>query len=123
MKSKAKTRTKQVITLLTLGCFLSAGCTVPGTNEQTQGETVSENPNRLYRVMPSSQTTNQWENAYGVVSHDGRMILPIDTHEVYIIEDSATGEQLWVQTTKQVVEDPTLTAEELWEDSQRVHLI
>ncbi|MBP3342627.1 MAG: hypothetical protein J6K99_08915, partial [Peptococcaceae bacterium] len=85
MKSKAKTRTKQVITLLTLGCFLSAGCTVPGTNEQTQGEAVSENPNKLYRVMPSNRTTNQWENVYGVISHDGRMILPIENQDVYII--------------------------------------
>ena len=123
MKSRAKTRTKQVITLLTLGCFLFTGCTAPGTNEQTQGEAVSENPNKLYRVMPSNRTTTQWENAYGVVSHDGRMILPIDTQEVYIIEDGSAGEQLWVQTTKQVVEDPTLTAEELWEGDnwEKIH--
>ena len=122
MKSRAKTRTKQVITLLTLGCFLFAGCTAPGTNNP-QGEAVSENQNRLYRVMPSNRTTNQWENVYGVVSHDGRMILPIENQDVYIIEDSATGEQLWVQTRKQIVEDPTLTAEELWEGDnwEKIH--
>ena len=72
-----KNKTKQAITLLTLGCFLFAGCTAPGTNEQAQGEAVSENPNKLYRVMPSNRTTTQWENAYGVISYDGRMVLPI----------------------------------------------
>ena len=123
MKSRAKTRTKQVVTLLTLGCFLFAGCAAPGTNEQVQGDAAGENQNRLYRVMPSNRTTNQWENVYGVISHDGRMILPIENQDVYIIEDSATGEQLWVQTRKQIVEDPTLTAEELWEENnwEKIH--
>ena len=123
MKSRAKTRAKQAITLLTLGCFLFAGCTAPGTNEQVQGDAAGENQNRLYRVIPSNRTTNQWENVYGVISHDGRMILPIENQDVYIIEDSATGEQLWVQTRKQIVEDPTLTAEELWEDDnwEKIH--
>ena len=118
-----KNKTKQVFTLLTLGCFLFTGCTAPGTNEQTQGEAVSENPNKLYRVMPSNRTTTQWENAYGVISYDGRMVLPIEPRDVYIIEDSATGKQLWIQTRKQVVEDLTLTAEELWEENnwEKIH--
>ncbi|MBQ7025955.1 MAG: hypothetical protein IJN31_05075, partial [Peptococcaceae bacterium] len=68
MKSRAKTRMKQVVTLLTLGCFLFAGCAAPGTNEQVQGDAAGENQNRLYRVMPSNRTTNQWENVYGVIS-------------------------------------------------------
>ncbi len=119
-----KQRTKQILSMMTLGCFLIGGCSAPQDAAQNGNESVENDAvNLVYRVMPSNRTMSQWESSYGVISHDGRMILPFDSHEVYIIEDGATGEQMWIQTTKQVVEDPTLTAEELWEENnwEKVH--
>ena len=110
-----KRTAKRIWTVLILVCFLMTGCIASGTeelNKEPINNTSQNTANRVYRFTPSSRTTNQWEMAYGVISHDGRMILPVDSHEIYIIRDSATDEQLWIQTTTRTVDDPNLTAEE-----------
>jgi hypothetical protein len=125
MKQIFHKRNLKFLILFTFSCFLITGCSVSkdkvqDTNQQTDELSTAST---VYRVMPSNRTTSQWENAYGVVSHDGEMILPIENQEVYIICDEISGEQLWIQTSKQVVEDPNLTAEDLWtgDNWEKVH--
>ncbi len=118
-----KKQMKRVLTVLTLGCFMITGCTATGSGEQTGNQPDETAVDRVYRVMPSGRTITQWDNSYGVVTHDGDFILPFDNHEVYLIYDKAADEQLWIQTSKRIVEDPTLSAEDLWkeENFDKVH--
>ena len=114
-----KHKTKGIFALLTLSCFLITGCTAVDTDKQNNQETntpIKQVVDSVYRVMPSGRTTSQWDNMYGVVSYHGEMIIPMDNHEVYLIYDTLSEEQLWIQTATRVVDDPTLSAEDLWKD-------
>ena len=125
MKRVFRKKNLKFLTLFTLGCFLITGCSaskdkVEDTNQQ-QDELSAVST--VYRVTPSNRTTSQWENAYGVISHDGKMIIPIDNHEVNFIYDDLTNQQLWIQTSTRFVDDPALSAEDLWKDDNwnKVH--
>ena len=122
-----KQKTKRVFAWLTLSCFLIAGCSTSDVGQQTnnaKNEPTKSEVNRVYRVMPSGRTTSQWDNEYGVVSHNGDMIIPMDNHEVYLIYDNVAQEQLWIQTVTRVIDDPTLSAKDLWkeENIDKVHM-
>ncbi len=103
---------KKIVAAVTMGCVLST-LVLTGCTDTSNKQTVQEDPDRAYIVSESSRTTNSWAMNYGVITADGRMVIPMDSHEISIISDSASGEQLWIQTITRVVDDPNLTAEQL----------
>ena len=124
MKRVFRKKNLKFLTLFILGCFMIVGCSSSETGQQNSNDMGNEAVERVYRVMPSGRTTSQWDNDYGVISHSGDMIIPMDNHEVYLIYDNVAEEQLWIQTVTRVVEDPTLSAEDLWkeENIDKVHM-
>lgn len=100
--------------------LLLAGC---NDGEQRGTHVVNETED-VYRITRSSRTMNQWENTYGVITSDGKMILPMQNQKVDIISDESTGEQVWIQTVTYIVEDTSVSLEELYAEGNwdKIHL-
>lgn len=104
------------ILLLLLLCLLCTGCSV-----KEQQEAAKERP-EVYIVYDSSRTTNDWDYLYGAIDETGRMVLPLERRNVEVIYDREKGQQLWLQTITVTVDDPSLTAEELYEEENYKHI-
>lgn len=104
------------ILLLLLLCLLCTGCSV-----KEQQEAAKERP-EVYIVYDSSRTTNDWDYLYGAIDEAGRMVLPLERRNVEVVYDREKGQQLWLQTITVTVDDPSLTAEELYEEENYKHI-
>lgn len=104
------------ILLLLLLCLLCTGCSV-----KEQQEAAKERP-EVYIVYDSSRTTNDWDYLYGAIDETGRMVLPLERRNVEVIYDREKGQQLWLRTITVTVDDPSLTAEELYEEENYKHI-
>ena len=104
------------ILLLLLLCLLCRGCSV-----KEQQEAAKERP-EVYIVYDSSRTTNDWDYLYGAIDETGRMVLPLERRNVEVIYDREKGQQLWLRTITVTVDDPSLTAEELYEEENYKHI-
>ena len=104
------------ILLLLLLCLLCTGCSV-----KEQQEAAKERP-EVYIVYDSSRTTNDWDYLYGAIDETGRMVLPLERRNVEVVYDREKGQQLWLQTITVTVDDPSLTAEELYEEENYKHI-
>lgn len=105
-----------LLLLLSLLCLLCTGCSA-----REQQESAQERP-EVYVVYDSSRTTNDWDYLYGAIDATGRMVLPLERRNVEAIYDRETGQQLWLRTTTIMVDDPSLTAEELYEEDNYKHI-
>lgn len=113
MKQKTEWKLAAGILLLLL-CLLCAGCA-------DKNDTKADEP-QVYITFGAGRTTNEWQVEYSAISRDGEIILPLEQQQMTVISDKKTGEQLWLQTREQYVDDPALTAEELYEDNNWEHI-
>ena len=104
------------ILLLLLLCLLCTGCSV-----KEQQEAAKERP-EVYIVYDSSRTTNDWDYLYGAIDETGRMVLPMERRNVEVVYDREKGQQLWLRTITVTVDDPSLTAEELYDEDNYKHI-
>lgn len=116
-----KRRFKTVLQIGLIGC-LCGTCLLIGCTDAVQQERQEEA--NVYRIAKSSRTMNQWENTYGVITSDGRMVLPMQNQEVNIISDESTGEAVWIQTVIYTLEDSSIPLEELYVEGlwDKIHL-
>ena len=113
MKRKAKWKLAAGVLLLLL-CLFIAGCA--GVND------VKDVHQQVYITYGTNMTSNEWQLEYSAISRDGEIILPIAQRQITVICDKKTGKQLWLQTREQYVDDPDLTAAELYEDNNWEHV-
>lgn len=114
MSTMSKKKFAFWLSLMIFMCMICAGCTTE--KEETANKDV-------YVFYGSYNTTSDWrESQYGAISHAGELILPLETRQIEIIRDEKTGQQLWLQTREVEVDDPTLSAEELYTDENWEHI-
>ncbi len=104
------------ILLLLLLCLFCTGC-----NAKEQQRSAQKQP-EVYIVYDSSRTTNDWDYLYGAIDETGRMVLPMERRNVEVVYDREKGQQLWLRTITVTVDDPSLTAEELYEEDDYKHI-
>ncbi len=104
------------ILLLLLLCLFCTGC-----NAKEQQRSAQKQP-EVYIVYDSSRTTNDWDYLYGAIDETGRMVLPMERRNVEVVYDREKGQQLWLRTITVTVDDPSLTAEELYDEDNYKHI-
>ena len=104
------------ILLLLLLCLFCTGC-----NAKEQQRSAQKQP-EVYIVYDSSRTTNDWDYLYGAIDETGRMVLPMERRNVAVVYDREKGQQLWLRTITVTVDDPSLTAEELYDEDNYKHI-
>ena len=104
------------ILLLLLLCLFCTGC-----NAKEQQRSAQKQP-EVYIVYDSSRTTNDWDYLYGAIDETGRMVLPMERRNVEVVYDIEKGQQLWLRTITVTVDDPSLTAEELYDEDNYKHI-
>ncbi len=104
------------ILLLLLLCLFCTGC-----NAKEQQRSAQKQP-EVYIVYDSSRTTNDWDYLYGAIDETGRMVLPMERRNVEVVYDREKGQPLWLRTITVTVDDPSLTAEELYDEDNYKHI-
>ena len=104
------------ILLLLLLCLFCTGC-----NAKEQQRSAQKQP-EVYIVYDCSRTTNDWDYLYGAIDETGRMVLPMERRNVEVVYDREKGQQLWLRTITVTVDDPSLTAEELYDEDNYKHI-
>ncbi len=103
------------ILLLLLLCLFCTGC-----NAKEQQRSAQKQP-EVY-IVYDSRTTNDWYYLYGAIDETGRMVLPMERRNVEVVYDREKGQQLWLRTITVTVDDPSLTAEELYDEDNYKHI-
>ena len=115
--TKTKARYGVYLVLLLLLVLLCAGCSTADKLTQTQAQ-----KDEVYVFYGSNRTTSQWNDPYGVIARDGQLIFPLSDYRYTVIRDRETKEQLWIQAREIYVDDPALSAEELYQDNNWEHI-
>ena len=115
--TKTKARYGVYLVLLLLLVLLCAGCSTADKLTQTQAQ-----KDEVYVFYGSNRTTSQWNDPYGVIARDGQLIFPLSDYRYTVIRDRESKKQLWIQAREIYVDDPALSAEELYQDNNWEHI-